>query len=91
MFELTDRAALVTGASRGIRREVARTLAWQGARVAVGHRAQPEEAEAVIAEITAEGGTAVGIAADVSDRVQVQTMLDASLAAFGRLDVLVDV
>ncbi len=91
MLELTGRVALVTGASRGIGREVALTLARQGARVAVGHRDQAEEAEAVVAAITAGGGTAVAVAADVSDRAQVQAMLDATLAAFGRLDVLVNV
>lgn len=91
MFELTGHSALVTGASQGIGRGIALTLARQGVHVAVGHRRQPAEAEAVVAEIAAFGGTALAVAGDVSDRAQVQAMLDGTVAAFGKLDILVNV
>lgn len=63
---LTGKVALVTGAATGIGKVIAQTLASSGAAVVVNHNHTGETADAVVAEITASGGTAIAVAADVS-------------------------
>ena len=88
-FDLSGRVALVTGAGRGIGREVARTLASAGADVAcVGSRLEAV-AEAA-ADVTAPGRRAVPLVADVSDRPQVDEAVAGALKALGRIDILVN-
>ncbi|BDG58989.1 hypothetical protein caldi_00790 [Caldinitratiruptor microaerophilus] len=82
------RVALVTGAGRGIGAAVARKFALEGAAVVVSDLDR-EPAEEVAAGITAEGGRALAIACDVTDRAQVEAMVERTLAEFGRLDILV--
>ncbi|NFV81172.1 glucose 1-dehydrogenase [Magnetospirillum aberrantis SpK] len=84
---LAGKAALVTGASRGIGAAIARAFAAQGARVTVGYHSNAQAAAQVVAEI---GGDAFAVALDVADRASVETALDAVVARFGRLDVLVN-
>ncbi len=84
------RVAVVTGASRGIGREVAHELARAHYAVVVNYGSRHEDAERVVAEIAAAGGTAVALRADVSDRVAVERMFEAVDARFGRLDALVN-
>ena len=67
MDNLTDRVALVTGASRGIGRDIAKALAAAGVRVAVNYRTAADKADEVVREIEAAGGTAVALQADVSE------------------------
>ena len=86
---LAGRIALVTGASRGIGRVVARTLAGQGATVYLGARDEARLAEAV-KEITAAGGRASALVLDVADRASAQAAVDAILEAQGRIDHLVN-
>ena len=86
---LAGRIALVTGASRGIGRAIARALAGQGASVYLGARDEARLAEAV-KEITAAGGKASAVALDVSDRASAQAVIDAIVEAQGRLDLLVN-
>ena len=86
---LAGRIALVTGASRGIGRAIARALAGQGASVYLGARDEARLAEAV-KEITATGGKASALALDVSDRASAQAVIDAIVEAQGRLDLLVN-
>ncbi|KAA9160063.1 SDR family oxidoreductase [Amycolatopsis acidicola] len=86
---LEGRSAIVTGSSSGIGLAVAERLAALGARVVVNSR-DAARAEAVAEKIVADGGTAVGVAADVSVPAGGQTLADAALDAFGRLDVLVN-
>ena len=89
-LELTGRAAIVTGASRGIGKAVARELALEGADVAVVARGR-EALEATAAAIAAESGRRVlALTADTSDDASVRAMVEAAHAAFGRIDILVN-
>ncbi len=87
MAELKGRVALVTGAGRNIGRSIALELAAAGASVVVNARTNRDEAEAVAAEI---GPAAMVAMADVTDRAAVDAMVAATLARFGRLDILVN-
>ncbi|MGH8252124.1 MAG: glucose 1-dehydrogenase [Steroidobacteraceae bacterium] len=88
-FDLSGRVALVTGASRGIGRAIARMLARHGAAVAVASR-KLEGCEAVAAEIRAAGGNAAAIACHIGDPAQITAALAAIDRQFGRLDILVN-
>jgi 3-oxoacyl-[acyl-carrier protein] reductase len=84
--------ALVTGASRGIGREIALTLAREGAAVGVNHLPDPEQAAlagAVVEEVTQAGGKATALPADVADHGAVRDAVASLLGAFGRIDILV--
>ncbi len=87
---LTDQVAIVTGASRGIGRAAALEIARQGARVLVNYQRNRAAAYEVVAAITAAGGEALPYEADVTDEVAVAAMVDACLARWGRLDLLVN-
>jgi 3-oxoacyl-[acyl-carrier protein] reductase len=84
------RVALVTGAGRNIGRAIALALARGSAAVIVNVRANEDEARSVVREIEAEGGQAVAIAADVTDREAVDSMIARVGQRYGRLDVLVN-
>ena len=88
MVDLTGRVAIVTGASRGIGRAVARELADLGASVVVA--AREHHAEEVAAAITASGGTAQAVSADVTDPGSVVRMVGTALERSGRVDILVN-
>jgi 3-oxoacyl-[acyl-carrier protein] reductase len=88
MFALTDRVAIVTGASRGIGRAIALALARQGARVVAAARG--DHAEGVAAEIAAAGGQAVAAPVDVTEASAVAALVALALERFGRVDVLVN-
>jgi len=87
---LKGKVALVTGASRGIGRAIALRLARDGAAVAVNFASNTAEAQKTAAEITAAGGTAVAIRADIGRVAEVVRMFDETLARFGKLDILVN-
>jgi 3-oxoacyl-[acyl-carrier protein] reductase len=87
MFNLTDRVALVTGASRGIGRAIATTLAARGARVVCAARG--DHAVEVAAAIAAEGGAAEALTMDVTDRASVDAAVSGIVSRHGRVDVLV--
>jgi NAD(P)-dependent dehydrogenase (short-subunit alcohol dehydrogenase family) len=81
--------ALITGASRGIGAATALVLAGRGFRVVVNHRASAAEAEKVVAAISAAGGEAVAIRADVTSPGDVAAMVNEIEQRWGRVDVLV--
>jgi len=81
---------LITGAARRVGAGVAQRLAADGLRVAVHHRGGQEEAERLVADIHAAGGEARAFAADLSDPADRPALIAAVIAAFGRLDVLVN-
>jgi len=89
-MDLKGKVALVTGASRGMGAATARLLAANGAAVGVNYVTRPAAAEQVVKDIQRAGARAIAIQADVSDREQVQRMVDRALAEFGRLDVLIN-
>jgi 3-oxoacyl-[acyl-carrier protein] reductase len=89
-MSLDNRAALVTGASRGIGRAVAIALARRGAAVAVNYRSRKEEAQAVVAEIEQAGGRAVALHADVSDPEAAHALVEDAAQALDGLHVLVN-
>ncbi|MGS0742780.1 SDR family NAD(P)-dependent oxidoreductase [Glaciimonas sp. GG7] len=89
MFDLRGRTALVTGASSGIGRHFATTLAAAGAQVVVTAR-RIDRLHALVAEIESNGGKAHAIALDVTQRASVQACLDATVSACGRLDIVVN-
>ncbi len=88
-FSLEGRTALVTGAGRNIGRSIALGLAEAGANVVVADMAG-EDAASVRSEIQAAGHRAIALLADVRDPEQVTSMIQAGLAEFGRIDVLVN-
>ncbi|MEH1942756.1 MAG: 3-oxoacyl-[acyl-carrier-protein] reductase [Nostoc sp.] len=90
MTLLQDKVAIVTGASRGIGRAIAIELASQGAIAVVNYANSSAAAEAVVAEITAAGGQAIAIQADVSKGEQVDALVNAVMGKFSRVDILVN-
>ena len=87
---LKGKVALVTGAGRGVGREIALSLAAEGAAVAVNYRSSAKDAEALVADIASKGGKAGAYAADVADFAAVKAMIEAVAKDFGGLDILVN-
>jgi 3-oxoacyl-[acyl-carrier protein] reductase len=88
--DLTNRVALVTGASRGIGRAIALALAEAGADVAVNYRKRGSQAGEVVDLIRTTGRRAISVGADVSDSDAVAAMLQTIEAGFGAVDILVN-
>ena len=82
--------AIVTGASRGIGKAVARRLARDGFAVVVNYASNTMEADATVAEIQSAGGQAIAVQADVSKSGDVERLFERTRETFGRLDVLVN-
>ncbi|MEK3944674.1 MULTISPECIES: SDR family oxidoreductase [Paenibacillus] len=87
---LAGKVALVTGASRGMGREIAENLAQQGAKVVVNYSSNPGKAEEVVTGINLKGGEAVAIRADISQVAELEQLFQTTLEAYGQLDILVN-
>jgi 3-oxoacyl-[acyl-carrier protein] reductase len=90
LMRLAGKIAVVTGASRGIGREIALEFARQGAALAVGYAEQRDRALEVVAEIDALGGRAVAVALDVRDRNQIREGFAEIVRVLGGMDILVN-
>lgn len=88
MFDLSGRVAVITGSSRGIGRSIAEAMARAGAKVVVSSR-KVDACNVVVDGITAAGGEAVAIPCNVSEKAQLQNLVDRTVERFGRLDILV--
>jgi 3-oxoacyl-[acyl-carrier protein] reductase len=89
-LNLKGKVALVTGGARDVGREIALTLAAEGAAVAINYRSSGDEAEAAAKEIAAKGGKAKAYAGDVADFAAVKGMVDAVVKDFGGLNILIN-
>ena len=89
-LSLEGRVAVVTGGSRGIGRAISVELARRGAAVIVNYHRSPAAADEVVAQITAGGGQARAIQADVSSFSQAQELIKAAMDTYGKLDILVN-
>ena len=89
LFDLSGRAAIVTGGSRGLGREMAEGLAEAGAALMLCAR-RGEWLTPTLAEMRARGFRVEGLVADVSKPADVQTVVDGALAAFGKIDILIN-
>jgi len=90
MSDLKGKVAVVTGASKGIGAEIARTMAAAGAAVVVNYAGSKAAAERVIDEIVRNGCRAIAIQGDVSKPVDVRRLFSETKAAFGNIDILVN-
>lgn len=89
MYRLNNKVAIVFGAGRGIGRATAKLFAAEGAKVAVLSVTQAN-IDAVVADIEAAGGTAIGVRCDVSDGDQIKAAVDQVADTWGRIDILVN-
>lgn len=90
MGKLAGKVAVVTGASKGIGAEIARQLAAAGASVVVNYASSKAGADAVVDAITAAGGKAMAVQADVSKHADIIRLFDEAKKAYGRIDILVN-
>ena len=86
---LSDKVAIVTGASRGIGRFIAVALAAQGAKVVASAR-NAEALESLVAEIRTQGGDAVAVVADVAVEAEANHLIEQTVATYGSVDILIN-
>ena len=87
---LDGKVAIITGASRGIGKEIAKEFIKQGATVAFTYLSSDEKARALEAELAADGGTIKGFKSNASDFESAQKLADDVVEAFGQIDILVN-
>lgn len=90
MNKLSNKVAVVTGASKGIGAQIAKSLAEEGAAVVVNYASSKEGAERVVNEIKAQGGKAIALQGDVAKSADVERLFAETKKAFGKVDVLVN-
>ncbi|RAR40456.1 SDR family oxidoreductase [Paenibacillus sp. MDMC362] len=87
---LLGKVAIVTGASRGIGREIAERLAENGAKVVVNYASSPDKAEEVVSAIKQSGGEARAIQADIRQVAAIERLFSETIEAYGGIDILVN-
>ena len=90
MNKLTNKVAVVTGASKGIGAAIAKALAAEGASVVVNYATSKEGADRVVDEIVKAGGKAVAVGGSVAKAAEAQAIVEAAVQHFGKLDILVN-
>jgi 3-oxoacyl-[acyl-carrier protein] reductase len=90
MAKLSNQVAVVTGASKGIGASIAKALAAEGASVVVNYSSSKDGADRVVQEITAKGGKAIAVQADVSKQADVTRLFAETKKAYGKLNILVN-
>jgi 3-oxoacyl-[acyl-carrier protein] reductase len=90
MGKLTNKVAVVTGASKGIGAGIAKSLAAEGASVVVNYASSKDGADRVVAEIKAKGGKAIAVQGDVSKQADISRLFAETKKALGRLDIVVN-
>jgi len=88
-FDLKNKVAIITGSSKGIGKAIAKALAENGAQVIISSRNQ-QACDEVVAEFTADGLKAVGIACHIADEEQRKNLVNKTIQAFGLIDILVN-
>jgi NADP-dependent 3-hydroxy acid dehydrogenase YdfG len=86
---IEGKVVVITGASSGLGEATARLLSEQGATVVLGAR-RVDRIEALAEELCDKGGRALAVQTDVTDREQVKALVDAAVAAYGRIDVMIN-
>ncbi|MGB2684931.1 MAG: SDR family oxidoreductase [Olleya sp.] len=89
-MKLENKVVIVTGSSRGIGKEIAELLAKHGTKVVVNHSNSKKDADLTVQSIIDNGGDAIAIKADVSNREDVSNLFDQTLSHYGKLDVLIN-
>lgn len=88
LFRLDDQVAVITGSSRGIGRATAEAMAAQGAKVVISSR-KTDACEATAQALRDDGGEAIAVPCNISEKSQLEGLVDATLKAWGRIDILV--
>src|ERR1700740_2542337 len=89
MSNITDKVVVITGASSGVGESAARLLAGSGAKVALGAR-RKDRIDALVRDITAKGGSAIGFKTDVTQRGDVEALVKGTVDRHGRIDAIVN-
>ena len=90
MGKLTNKVAVVTGASKGIGASIAKHLAAEGASVVVNYASSKEGAEKIVAEIVAAGGKAIAVGASVAKEEEIASLFEQTKKAYGKIDILIN-
>lgn len=87
---LANKVAVITGASKGIGAEIAKQYAAEGASVVVNYASSKAGADQVVSQITAAGGKAIAVQANVANQADITELFNQAIKAFGRVDILVN-
>ena len=88
--QVNDKVAIVTGASKGIGRQISKQLASLGIRTVVNYHLNKQQAEEVVKEIIFDGGKAVSIQADISKVAEIKSLFEQTIKVYGKVDILIN-